>query len=184
MSIALTTEILATQTFIQGDARDPLGIWGGRLIVTGDGTVGGTKVTFQVPADRSAAYVYTCYSAFVGQLTPPIVIFQAKCRLLTNWPDVGPISGVTGYSTTRVVALAGDDDFTAPMTGPLDPLVSPNERFLLLYDPRPGRNSVLQLVELEYGGNLDTIQFAFEVSGYFWDRSVMEAPGGPRHPGS
>ncbi|KKL17299.1 hypothetical protein LCGC14_2486920, partial [marine sediment metagenome] len=59
----------------------------------------------------------------------------------------------------------------------------PNDRFILIFDPRQGAG-VLNMIELEMGVNVNTDTYAFEAYGYYWDRSVLNAPGGPRHPGS
>jgi hypothetical protein len=155
------------------------------LLVVGDASGGGIKVQGTVQENQAGAYLYTCYSllvAIVAQATP--ANNTAKGRLLTNWPDVDALPGVQGYSTIKVVTLGVSDDFTAPIGGPFNsPLVDPNDRFLLLGDPRPtvGAHAI---VELEIAANVLADQYSFEGWGYYWDRAVWNTPGGPRHPGA
>lgn len=179
----VTVDVIESQLWPQRDARDPLGIWGARLGVTGDAT-DTIKVLFQVPADKAGAYVYTCYSLLAAQLTGVVSASQCKVRLLTNWPNVDPVPGVQGYSTGRFVVVSGDADNTPPNMTPTEVgMVLPNERFLLLYDPR-GNAGIMTIVELEWGNQVLANTYSFEGYGYFWDRAVMQTPGGPRHPGS
>jgi len=184
MSIATTVAVVTAALWQQGDIRDPLGVWGSRLGVTGDATGGEIKVTAQVPIADSAAYMFTVYSITLTQLTGSLGagVF-AGARLLTNWPDVDPVAGVQGYATFSIANIV-QGIFTAPTTTPLEMLLKPNDRFILLFDPRPGRGSVLELVEMKWGENVDAATYSFETYGYYWDRSVLNAPGGPRHPGS
>jgi len=183
MAIDLTFDIVPTAQWPQGDARDPLGVWGGRAIITQDASGGSVKANFQAPLTIAGAYVYTCYSAQISNLSAAVAII-IKCRLLTNWPDVDPVNiGVQGYGSNISRTTLGDADFTAPLSGPNDPLVTPNDRYLLLFDPRPVAGA-FTIVELEYGVNVDTQIAAFECWGYYWDRAVLQTPGGPRHPGS
>lgn len=186
MAIEATVDVREHQTWPQGDIRDPLGIWGFRHIVTGDASGGGIKLTAQVPAARRAAFVYTCYALTYGQLTGALSNVEVKARLLTNWPDMDDDVGVQGFSTARVALTESDPEFTAPLVIQLanQQLVQPNDRFVLLFDPRPNFTSAMDIVEMENGLNVDTLLYAFEGYGYYWDRSVLDAPGGPRHPGS
>lgn len=183
MAISTTVELVPTALWPQGDIRDPLGVWGARLVVTGDGGGGGIKVGIIVPAARVASYVYTCYAAQASQLGGIVASMQVKCRLLTNWPDIDPAAGVTGFSTIKNTLVDGATGFSAPITGPRDPFVYPQERFILLFDPRPGAGQIT-IVELETSINVMADITGFEAYGYFWDRSVLQAPGGPRHPGA
>jgi len=196
MAIATSVAPFEAQLWPQGDARDPLGIWACRLGVTGDASGNPITVTVRVPADKRSAYVYTCYHASVVQLTGAITAAFIKTRLLTNWPDADPAAGVTGYSTWAAILLGGTlSNFTAPVAGPAVgsganlnsqvPLIQPLERFLLLFDPRqPESLGPLDILELQLEVNTDAATYSFEAYGYFWDRSVLQAPGGPRHPGS
>jgi len=184
MAITENGVIVAHQSWGQGDARDPLGVWGMRHGVTGDASGGGVKVIGSVPAGLAAAYVYTAYSAQIGQLTGAFTTTPAKLRLLTNWPNLSPVPGVQGYASLQVVNIAGDANFTSPLIGPFDgEFIKPNDRFILLYDPRPSAGQ-LDILEFEFGDNTNLATYSFEAYGYFWDRSVMNAPGGPRFPGS
>lgn len=188
MAIAAEITILQAQLWPQGDARDPLGVWGCRLAVTGDATGGGTKVGMTVPANRAGAYMYTAYSVTVAQISGTLYNDAVKCRLLTNWPDVDALAGIQGFATAinrqgGFGGIAGSANYTPPIAAMDRPLLLPNDRFILLYDPR-ARSTDLTIVEVEVADNLDLAVLSFEGYGYFWDRSVFLTPGGPRHPGS
>lgn len=183
MAISETVDVVTTALWPQGDVRDPLGVWGFRHGVTGDASGGSIKVIAQAPSGVNAAYLYTCYSALIAELDT-LASVQGKCRLLTNWPNADLIvPGVQAYSTAITRTITGDADFTAPIAVPSEPFVNAADRFLLLFDPRPGAGD-LSIVELELGVNTDTLTYSFEGYGYYWDRSVLQAPGGPRHPGA
>jgi len=166
----------------QGDARDPLGIWGGRRIVTGDASGGGIQVRFAAAATIAGAFIFTCYNAQVSNVDATSIA-AVRCRLLTNWPDVDAAVGVQGFATHLVRAQTGSSFFPAPLSGPDDPLVMPSDRFILLFDPRPVAGA-FDIVSLAISENTNTVNFAFEAWGYYWDRQVLNTPGGPRHPGS
>jgi len=174
-----------TALWPQGDIRDPLGVWGFRIPATGDASGGSVKATAFATAGINAAYVYTLYSVNIAELAgTAIVSTAAKLRILTSWPNVSPIAGVQAYSSFQIVDFNGADVFTAPIAGQRDfALVQPNDRFLLIFDPRPGAGQ-LNMVELEIGLNTDLATYSFEGYGYYWDRSILQAPGGPRHPGA
>ena len=183
MAIASLVDIIETAVWQQGDARDSLGNWAFRLIVAGDATGGSIKVTAQVPADKTGAYIYTAYGLTIAQTVGSPASPAGKSRLLTNWPDADADAGVQAYATARFTSFLNSSNFTAPFGGPDVPLLFPTDRFILLYDPRP-LAAALNLIELEVSTNGVGISFAFEGWGYFWDRGVLNAPGGPRHPGS
>jgi len=184
MAITETAAIVATALWPQGDMRDPLGVWGSRLGVTGDATGGSIKVVFQAASGINAAYLYTCYSLNFSQLTGVGITDAIGARLLTGWPDVDPVVvGVQGYGSHIMTPMVNDPTMTAPISAPGIHLIGPADRFLLLFDPRPSGGD-LDIVELEFGNNVDTVLYTFEGYGYYWDRSVLQAPGGPRHPGS
>jgi len=184
MAITEAAAIVESQFGPQGDIRDPLGTWGIRHGVTGDASGGAIKVIGTVDADKQGAFVYTCYYAMVVQLTGSPATITYKTRLLTNWPNVSPEAGVQGVSTFIAHQVrASVPDFTAPLSGPRETDISPNDRFILLYDPRQSGGPT-EIIEWEYADNLDTVLYSFEAFGYYWDRSVMQAPGGLRHPGS
>jgi len=177
-------EIFASQLWIQGDIRDPLGIWGFRHAVTGTGDGGGIKVEVQTPVEQDAAYIYTVYSATVAQIAGVTDSVSCKVRLLTNWPNVDVQAGVQAYGKTVRRPLSGSTNFTQPTSMPdsLD-LISPLDRFILLFDPRPSAGR-LTIMELEIADNVLADSWSFEGYGYYWDRSVQQAPGGLRHPGA
>lgn len=183
MAIAANVDLVATALWPQGDARDPLGVWGARNIVTGDATGGSVKTTIQAPDTIAGAYVYTCYSAFASTVSAASAS-QVKLRLLTNWPDVDPLDpGVQGYGAIVVALQDFGLLFTAPMSGPPASMIGPADRFVLLFDPRPVAGA-FAIVELELDENTLARVYAFEAYGYYWDRQVLNTPGGPRHPGA
>lgn len=184
MAIAQTVDVIETALWPQGDARDPLGVWGARLGITGDATGGSIKVGMVVPQDKTGKYIYTCYDINTAQLTGAFTPTSAKFRLLTGWPNIDPLLGVQAYGAFRVYSFNGAALFTAPVVGISNeqPFSSPM-RFLLLFDPRANAGQ-LTIVELELALNLDLATYSFEAYGYYWDRQVLDTPGGPRHPGS
>lgn len=187
MTVLETVEVLTAQLFQQGDERDPLGIWGARKAIVGntdaDSLVG---VTVIVPAAIKAAYVFAVYGLNLNIISTPTLglPFQAKVRLLTNWPNIDPDAGVQGFSTFRLYDMDGSFNFTAPISTVNTPLLEVNDRFMLLYDPRSQGTAPLSIIEMFIQDNTNTAVYAFEAYGYFWDRSVIQAPGGPRHPGA
>jgi len=184
MAIASFITVEQTALWPQGDIRDPLGTWGFRASVAGDASGEGVKVTAQVPEGQKASYVYTCYAAFCVPISQVVTAGgSSKCRLLTNWPNVDLTAGVQAYSHLRESQVNMNTNLSTPQGGPGTDLVGPNQRFILLFDPRP-TGSAMDIVELEFAANLMGDTYAFEGYGYFWDRSVLNAPGGPRHPGA
>lgn len=187
MAISEFGPVVESQQWPQHDIRDPLGVWGVRHTVTGDASGGGIKVGYQVNLSKAGAFVYTCYSVNVAQTDAFVTgTVLAKVRLLTNWPDIDPAAGAQGYGSNQVLAWAGSANFTAPFKGffgESGPALQPTDRFLLLYQPRkvPAGPTI---VEIELAINTDGGTYVFEGYGYYWDRSVLNAPGGPRHPGS
>jgi len=183
MAIAAEIEVVETALWPQGDVRDPLGVWGSRVLVTGDNTGGAIVVDIVVPANKAGAFVYTNYKTNQGQLSGSLAATNHAVRLLTNWPDIDPLAGVQGFNTFRIEATRTESDFPGQQSAPQSIMDSPNDRFLLLFDPRPaaGKYSIVQLL---WGENTNNATYAFEAYGYYWDRSVLNAPGGPRHPGS
>jgi len=185
MAIAANVELIATQSWPQGDARDPLGIWGIRELITGDASGDSVKVTIQTPAGQDAAYVYNCLAVNIA-ITNVVQVASTfiKCRLLSNWPNVDQAAGVNAFSTLRIAGVAGSADFTNPLAGEAAngaSLIKSNDRFILMYDPRPTAGQ-LDIVELEISTQVLNTVYAFEAYGHFWDRAVMDTPGGPRHP--
>ncbi len=184
MSITEQAAIEQSAIFTPRDLRDPLGIWGGRHGITGDATADFVKTQFFVPAAEKSSYIYTCYSAQIGKLTGAgVARGPMQCRLLTNWPNIDPQAGVQAYSTLNTRIAEGSGSFPAPYMGPLGFLIGPNDRFLPLFDPRPIGGNMF-IVELIYEENVNTETYGFECYGYFWDRAVLDTPGGLRHPGS
>ena len=184
MAIVATADVLESALWPRGDARDPLGIWGARGGVTGDASGGSTKITIQVPAGRKSAFVYTVYAVNPTILNGTNVATTTKVRLLTNWPNIDPQAGVQAFSRLRLGNLNGALAFTDPQLGPfLTDFLQPNDRFILLYDPRP-IGGAMSIIEFEMDRNILAEVSSFEAYGYYWDRNVMATPGGPRHPGA
>ena len=183
MSISSNSDIRQTAIFTPRDVRDPLGVWGGRNAITGDVSTGSVRTIFRVPADLRPAYVYTCYSVQISQDDGTLDRNPMRVRLLTNWPNIDPQAGVQAYSTHNIVTADGSASLFEPVAGPEGVLLAPNDRFILLFDPRPSVIS-MPILELEYESNQDGETYIFECYGYFWDRTVMDTPGGLRHPGS
>lgn len=185
MSQALEVNLLTAQLWKQGDIRDPLGVWGARRAVTGDASGGEIKVGITVLQAERAAYLYTCTAVNLGVVSAVgATSLNGICRLLSNWPNIDPQVGVQGFATQelRVIGIGGFT--TAPQGGPITPFLGPNDRYILLFDPRPGIPSDLTIVELKLLVQVLADVYSFEAYGYYWDRSVLDAPGGPRHPGA
>lgn len=184
MSVSSTVNVIESALFVQGDARDPLGVWGARESLTGDATGGSVKVSVQVPADKAGAFIYTCYSVNIALVSGNAAAFaNPKCRLLTNWPDIDSEDGVQAYGSLQFGVGGGSGNFTPPIAGINNTLIGPNDRFILLFDPRQS-SPAFNILELEAQVNTDTDVYSFECWGYYWDRSVLNVPGGLRHPGS
>lgn len=186
MSIVEAVAILEHQLFLQRDARDPLGIWVARHAVTGDASVGTIKVNAQVPAERAGSRIYTCYYAQVAGVSGTLITAAIKHRLLSNLPDADILPGVRGFATLTVQNNDGQQwnvssGLSAPIAGPFHPQVTPLERFILLFG-NPGQDT--DIAQLEISDNVNLAGYIFEWYGYFWDREVLYAAGGPRHPGS
>jgi len=187
MSVDTSIEVIETALWPQGDARDPLGTWGARLIVAGDATGGRISVVIQIPQARRRSRVYTCYHAMTVQTSGASLSGTfVNLRLLTNWPDVDPVQdGVQGFATYREVPLGTDGTFNFPVAGPTAPLIDPQDRFILLFDPGVvSAGTAMDIVAIQRNANLNNANFSFEAYGYYWDRSILDTPGGPRHPGS
>jgi len=181
MSIASFVALLATQMYPQGDVRDPLGVWGFRTAVTGDATGGEIKVIVQTPEGQAAAYVYTVYDLLISQTSGAGGLSEAKVRILSNWPNIDNQAGVQAYSTgLGFLVQQASGGISQPSALPRGGLISRNQRKILLFDPRQSPDPI-DIVEMAVG-NFDTRQMSFEGYGYYYDRSVMQAPGGPRHP--
>ncbi len=185
--MAITNEAIvrAQEIWPQRDARDPLGVWVRRFSVTGDASGGAITTQFIAPADRRASFVFTCYSITAVQNSGTPVATTVQARLLTNWPDADPEAGIRGYATAIANITLIDADFAGQISVPSRNLVGPNDRFILLFDPRQNPDlGVLNLVEVQWGVNVLAAVYTFEAYGYYWDRAILTTPGGPRHPGS
>jgi len=184
VSIFDSTPVIVTALWPQGDIRDPLGVWGFRLGITGDASGGSVRMVATESTGQKGAYIYTCYSllpALVTQASPNDTF--CKARLLTNWPNVDSQAGVQAYNAIITSVTRTSTAATTPIGGPNPPLITSPDRFLLLFDPR--QSGILRdIIELELAANVLNDVYSFEGYGYYWDRSVLNAPGGLRHPGS
>lgn len=185
MAIALEVAVIASSIFRPRDLRDPLGVWGARLGVTGDASSGGIKVDFIVPEDEAGKYVYTYYAYNWGQLTGTLSTAGLSVRLLTNWPNIDPLAGVQGFDTMIMGVPRTQGNNTGQQSAPTNGtmLFFESARFIPLYDPRPSGGQIT-IVELQHNDNVDLATYVFQAYGYFWDRQVMNTPGGLRHPGA
>ncbi len=186
MSITANADLIEWALWPQGDKRDPLGIWAFRSSILGDATGGFLKLLVGLPAARRAGHIYTCLSAQSTTLSGTATHAGITLRLLTNWPPADLGAGVTAYSTYMRILIGASAVGNFPTDGPFEnPLVRENDRFILLFDPRPvetlGRLNIMEFIITD---NTNTVLIGFEAWGYWWDRSVMDAPGGPRHPGT
>jgi len=155
-----------------------------RLLVTGDASGNPITVGYRIPLGKTGAFVYTCYRLTATLLTgSPTGNENLKVRLLTNWPNISDVAGVQGFGTLNIYDLRSDSLLTPGESAPERPIVEANDRFMLLYDPR-ARQADMNIAEIVWSDNQDAATYAFEGYGYYWDRSVLNAPGGPRHPGS
>jgi len=191
VSVAALEDIVATVMWPQGDARDPLGLWFGEVRATGDASAGHIRFIFRVQAARRAQYVFAAYNVSL-QIPAGLAATTATWLMLrTNWPNIASATGqaFTPYehlrlgTTPEIGSVAGDADFQESPFGINGQLLHPNDRFLLLSDPRRG-GTAMEILELQVGTNENTVLYIASAWGYFWDRAVYQAPGGPRHPGS
>jgi len=183
MTITQVGTVVPAAQWPQGDIRDPLGVWGMRQGITADATGGELTVNVTVPSGRGAAYVYTIYSAQISKLTGAVAQSEGRVRILTSWPNVDPLAGVQAYGSDKMFLFRAPTGLAAPIVGPEPHLIQHADRFLLCFDPRPSAGALV-ILQLTATPNTDLETWSFEAYGYFWDRSVLQAPGGPRHPGS
>lgn len=140
-----------------------------------------------MPAAKRRAYIYTCYAATVAKTVGSAkTATELKVRLLTNFPDASPDQvGLQGFATLLTRTLSVETNTTDPSGGPFEPLITSPDRYVLLFDPSAvSPLDDMDIVSMERNANEDGIQLNFEAWGYYWDRSVLNAPGGLRHPGS
>ncbi len=183
MAITSNIEIETQQLWPQGDVRDPLGIWGGRSTIAGDGSGNPLKLVWRTPAGQRAAYVYTLYSVTYAKIVGSAAAVETRTQILTNWPNVDPQAGVQAFATAIVQDTGGTDNFDSPNSALRLPVIRDIDRFILIFDPRPGPG-LIDILSMAIADNGVGNSWTFECYGYYWDRSVMNAPGGPRHPGS
>ncbi len=183
MSILATVNPIESELWPQRDARDPLGIFGWRTAVATDASGGSVKVTVEILDSLRHAFVWKIWDMIIAQITGGAQATNGKLRILSNWPNIDPQAGIQAYASLYVGSMGGNNSLTAPNTGLFD--VSPlngNQKDILIYDPST-QSGDMAIAELEVV-NTDGLTYSFEGYGYYWDRAVMQAPGGPRNPGT
>ena len=183
MALVGLANVTQTQLWPQRDARDPLGVWGGLSVVTGD--VSGAPITLfiQASSEIRAAYVYNIVSCGFQKVAGTAGAFSIRRRIITHWPDINLDPGIVAFEDIIVGITRGVDGIGDPETAGDRPwIVSPEDK-MLIFDPRSSPNN-MTIVEFAINDNENTITYRAQAYGYFWDRSVMETPGGPRFPGS
>lgn len=185
MAVEVDLPVAEYQLWPQGDARDPLGVWVARARATGDASGGVVEGEVIVPAARRRGRIYTCYSVSSTRESGPADTGTVmKVRLITGWPDADTsLNGIQPYETFRTVPITSET-VGAPNHGPTLNALSPLDRFLLLFDFTASQTGNLVIVQLQRDVNTNTVVYLFQAYGYFWDRSILETPGGPRHPGT
>ncbi len=181
MSILVTSDVVETAVFPQRDARDPLGIWGAHATTTGDATGGITQVNFQIAAGRRRANVYSIIAAN-SQLTSGTAIgTDISLRILSSWPNLSAVlTGINFAAPTRSVP-AGPALLNGPPQGDL---VRTNDRYILIFDPASvNAGNALLIATIVRNANVDTETAVYTLYGYYWNRDIVDQPGGPRHPG-
>jgi len=187
MSVQISIPIIETALWPQGDARDPLGVWGAAANATGDATAGEVSAFIQVQADRRRSRIYTCYDAFTSWIAGPTDTGTAiRARLFAGWPDINVTGGVQGYETMKFLPMASQLGWsTNPIAGAEFPLIDPLQRFILLFDTSVQfANDALTILRIDRNANVNTTLYTFQAYGYYWDRAILSTPGGPRHPGA
>lgn len=187
MTVQSDIPVIEWQLWPQRDARDPLGVWAARGTTTGDLSGGVLEARIVVPQARRRAYVYTVYGLTQVRTSGGAeTATQMKVRLLTNYPDATPgVPGITGFATWLRVPITVIANTTVPNAGGDLPMLSPEQRFILLFDPSAvDVLNDMPIIQVERDANVDGIVVSTEAWGYYWDRSILNTPGGPRHPGS
>jgi len=183
MSITIEKDVLVTGIFKQGDIRDPIGLWGGTTSINSDATGGKIRTSFRVDnEDAFLSGVFSIYSANVIQVTGLAATQNILFGINSNWPNIDQTPGITPYNGFIRATLSGEDAFS-PVAAVFPQLVGSLDRFRLIFDPRHIAPQNMLLCQFEMV-NVNAKSYLWSVYGYFWDRSVLDAPGGPRHPGS
>lgn len=183
MAISQQIEILEHNLFVTLDSRDPLGLWTIRVQVTGDASGGSVKVAFLAAQTNR---VYVCHGVTLsGQGSTANAI--GKLRLLTNFPPATPAGGNEGFSFNRAFTITREPLLTEPEDniGATSNSMMIGTDKILLFGPIPSDSGPVGIVELETQDNTLNAAYFFEGWGYYWDKvAVLNAPGGPRFPGS
>lgn len=184
MAILLEIEVLEHNLFVTRDARDPLGIWTARAVITGDAS--GTPIVMRFLAAQTNR-VYTCHAVTMSS-NGSVATYLGLVRLLTNFPPATPAGGAAGYSYNRVFSVVREPLFDPPednINAASSQLLNGTEK-LLLWGPTPAFADVsIPIVEMQINENTLAATYFLEVWGYYWDKvAVLNAAGGPRFPGS
>jgi len=185
MSITIEKDCLVTGVWKQGDIRDPIGIFGGVTSITGNGD--GTFIRVSMRIDSEDAFLsglFAIYDATILQTLGSVQSVDVLYRIFSNWPNIDQQPGITPFNSGIVRNMVGSNSWVSPRAAPDAPLVQPLDRFRLIWDPRHLAPQNMLLCEWFINMPVAPVAYQFSVYGYFWDRSVLNAPGGPRHPGS
>lgn len=183
MAVAGDIFIVESELWPQRDARDPLGIFGWRGALAGDVSGGSIKATINVAEAIRHAYVLKIYDMHVALVVGTPATVGGKMRILTNWPNIDLQAGIQAYAAFYLGVISGTTVLDPPDQGFTDQNpFNGNSKELLIYDPST-RDGDMAIAEQEVT-NTDGLTYSFEGYGYYWDRAVMNTPGGPRNPGT
>lgn len=179
MAIAENTAVLAHAIIKQRDARDPLGIFVNRHLITGDASGGTIKVSIAA-AQTYHIYALTAFTLSVQTLAADSI---GKLRLLTNYPPALPDGGLSAFAWNRVFIIS-NTSMTAPgdSMGISQGAIGLETGKVLMFGGDFQTVVPQNIIELEIEDNILNQSYFFEVYGYFWDRSSILVPGGPRLP--
>lgn len=183
MSVTSTVIPIESELWPQRDARDPLGIFGWRTAIATDASGGFLRVQVNIEASKRHAFVWKIWDMVIAQITGGAQATNGKLRILSNWPNIDPQAGIQAYASLYIGSMGGNNSLSFPNTGLFD--VSPlngNQKDILIYDPST-QSGAMPIAEQEVV-NINGLTYSFEGYGYYWDRSVMNTPGGPRNPGT
>jgi len=186
MSVVIALDAVESGVFKQQDARDPVGLWGAQGNLTGDATGGQVGARIQIPAAKRRNAVYTIYDASTANTGGATDTATAVAvRIFTGWPDINLEAGIQTHETIRFVQLEPDGGFIPPVFGPREPLITPNQRFMLIFTPSVQfATTAFVMLIIDRAANVNNALYQFSAWGYYWNRDVLGVPGGPRHPGS
>lgn len=183
MTITVVATVFQHAILRRRDQRDPLGVWAAREQVTGDASGGIQQVDIQVPANVRAGFVYNCQAAeMIGP--DPSAMTSVTVRLLTNWPpsDSPGVAGADFHVNSPIGSFGDGSSKSGSNTG--QPFINAALMKVLLFDPRSNPLAGVNLLEIWSSANTLAEPRIGTAWGYYWDRGVMDVPGGPRFPGA